>query len=118
VIRGNFAIDSQMQLAGKPSLFTARGFPEQESVSTKGLDDAEALAHPATGAEDVAQTHCPVMGGAINPEVYIEYKGVKIYFCCWGCDDKFLADPEKYIPKLPESVQEKIAKASAEGGQR
>jgi YHS domain-containing protein len=51
------------------------------------------------------------MGGEINPEVYIEYKGVKVYFCCWGCDDKFLAEPEKYIPKLPEAVQQRIRAA-------
>jgi YHS domain-containing protein len=53
------------------------------------------------------------MGSEINPEVYVEYEGVKVYFCCWGCDDKFLAEPEKYIPKLPESVQQRIRAAEA-----
>ena len=46
-------------------------------------------------------------------EVFIEYKGVKIYFCCWGCDDKFLAEPEKYIPKLPAAIQAELRRASA-----
>ena len=48
------------------------------------------------------QTQCPVMGGPINKDIFIEYKGKKVYFCCDGCDDKFLADPEKYLAKLPQ----------------
>ena len=116
VSRGNFAIDSQMQLAGKPSLFTARGLDK----SAPEASDQEAQASTATceppAATDTAeaeQTICPVMGLEINPDVFIEYKGVKVYFCCWGCDDKFRAEPEKYIPKLPESIQKKIQAASA-----
>ncbi|MFH1748275.1 MAG: efflux RND transporter periplasmic adaptor subunit [Planctomycetota bacterium] len=106
VTRGNFAIDSQMQLAGKPSLFAARGVGgDQHKTHT---------ATEMTGMGESKQTHCPVMGGEINPEVFIEYKGVKVYFCCWGCDDKFLAEPEKYIPKLPKAIRAKLISASAE----
>ncbi|MHC4257031.1 MAG: YHS domain-containing protein [Planctomycetota bacterium] len=42
------------------------------------------------------------MGNPINKEVFIEYKGKKVYFCCPGCDEKFTADPEKYLGKLPQ----------------
>lgn len=48
------------------------------------------------------QTVCPVMGGAINKDVFTEYKGEKIYFCCPGCKPKFEKDPEKYVSKLPQ----------------
>jgi YHS domain-containing protein len=41
-------------------------------------------------------------GNPINKELYTEYKGKKVYFCCPGCEDKFKADPEKYITKLPQ----------------
>lgn len=111
VTRGNFAIDSQMQLAGKPSLFAARGFGDaQHEVHAA---HATELATPGNaGSGDSKQTLCPVMGGEINPEVFIEYKGVKVYFCCWGCDDKFLAQPEKYIPKLPAAIRAKLARAA------
>jgi YHS domain-containing protein len=113
VTRGNFAIDSQMQLAGKPSLFAARGFSahgHHGSDMPSGEHDARA----APNEQAPEQTLCPVMGNPINPDVFIEYKGVTVYFCCWGCDDKFLAEPEKYIPKLPKAVQERIR--SAESG--
>ena len=110
VTRGNFAIDSQMQLAGKLSLFAARGFGETQHEAHTALRTEQA-APVSAGQEDSQQTLCPVMGGEINPEVFIEYRGVKVYFCCWGCDDKFLAEPEKYISKLPLIVQERIRAA-------
>lgn len=50
----------------------------------------------------VEQTTCPVMGGAINKAVFVEYQGKKVYFCCAGCEKDFLANPEKYIAKLPQ----------------
>lgn len=49
------------------------------------------------------QTMCPVMTGMkINEKYFVEYKGEKVYFCCPGCDEKFLADPEKYVANLPQ----------------
>lgn len=46
------------------------------------------------------QTKCPVMGGDINKEVFTDYKGYRVYFCCAGCDKKFEAEPKKYLEKL------------------
>ena len=46
------------------------------------------------------QKKCPVMGGDIDKKVFIDYKGRRIYFCCAGCEEKFLADPEKYLNKI------------------
>lgn len=57
----------------------------------------------AAAAETAAeQTKCPVLGGPINKDVFVEYKGKKVYFCCEGCDKTFLADPEKHLAKLPQ----------------
>ena len=53
-------------------------------------------------SEAIEQTTCPVMGGAINKELYAEYKGKKVYFCCPGCEPEFLKNPEKYMDKLPQ----------------
>jgi YHS domain-containing protein len=51
----------------------------------------------------VEQTTCPVMdGNKINPDVFVEYKGIKVYFCCSSCKAKFEADPEKYTANLPQ----------------
>jgi len=48
------------------------------------------------------QTTCPVMGNPINKDIFVEYKGQKVYFCCPACVDQFNADPEKYLDKLPQ----------------
>lgn len=49
------------------------------------------------------QTMCPIMdGNKIDKNVFVEYKGKKVYFCCPVCKGQFDADPEKYISKLPQ----------------
>ncbi|MFZ0034579.1 MAG: YHS domain-containing protein [Sedimentisphaerales bacterium] len=53
-------------------------------------------------AAEAEQTICPVMGGKINKNIFTEYKGKKVYFCCAGCKETFEKDPEKYIAKLPQ----------------
>jgi len=44
-----------------------------------------------------AQTKCPVMGGDITTDSYVDYQGQRVYFCCPGCEGTFLADPDKYF---------------------
>ena len=59
------------------------------------------------------QTNCPVMGGKIDKDVYLDYQGQRVYFCCPSCKETFLKDPDKYFEKmekdgvLVESVQKK-----------
>lgn len=66
------------------------------------------------------QTKCPVSGSAIDPTVSNELPGGEtVYFCCGGCSDKFMANPDKYAPKLAEQgVKVSVAKikAAAESG--
>lgn len=54
------------------------------------------------------QVACPVMGGEIDPEVFVEHKGAKIYFCCKGCDAKFQKDPAKYEAGLKKAYTEQV----------
>jgi len=51
------------------------------------------------------QTTCPIMDAPINKNIFVEYKGKKVYFCCPGCEDKFKAEPQKYLAKLPQFKQ-------------
>ena len=64
------------------------------------------LLSAAAGAFAAAQTTCPVMGGQINKELYADYKGERVYFCCPACLPQFEKDPEKYIKKMKEMGQE------------
>ncbi|GAB4150056.1 MAG: hypothetical protein Kow00107_00410 [Planctomycetota bacterium] len=46
------------------------------------------------------QETCPIMGGKITKDMYVDYKGYRIYFCCGGCPDAFRSDPEKWLKKM------------------
>ena len=46
------------------------------------------------------QTFCPVMGGPIDTTIYVDYKGMRIYFCCKGCIYNFKLTPNLYLKTL------------------
>ena len=49
------------------------------------------------------QTTCPVMGGKIDKQQYVDHDGKRIYVCCAGCIGKIKAEPAKYIAKLEQA---------------
>jgi YHS domain-containing protein len=66
-------------------------------------EHAATASQPAAGTVAIEQKTCPVMeGNPINKNLFVEYKGKKVYFCCAGCPETFLANPEKYLSKLPQ----------------
>jgi YHS domain-containing protein len=56
-------------------------------------------AEKAESVEMKAQTHCPVMGGKINKEVYTDIQGQRVYHCCAGCSKPLRENPDKYFQK-------------------
>ena len=46
-----------------------------------------------------AQTRCPVMGGKIDSTVFTDIQGQRVFHCCPGCQEKLVADPDKYFKK-------------------
>lgn len=52
---------------------------------------------------EVSNPMCPVLTDeVIDPNISTEYAGKRVYFCCAKCRKKFLADPSKYRPNLPQ----------------
>lgn len=52
---------------------------------------------------EIVQEFCPVQTeNLIEPDIYIEYEGEQVYFCCNMCRKKFLANPEEYLEALPQ----------------
>jgi len=49
------------------------------------------------------QTECPVMGGKIDKEIFVDHEGKRIYFCCQACVESFKKDPAVYLKKLEEA---------------
>lgn len=56
------------------------------------------------------QTVCPVMGGAINKEIFADYQGKRVYFCCKSCMPVFEESPERFIEQLESTgiILEKV----------
>jgi YHS domain-containing protein len=46
------------------------------------------------------QVACPVQGGKINKDLYVDYQGQRIYFCCPACIPIFKQNPEAYLKKM------------------
>jgi YHS domain-containing protein len=69
-------------------------------------------------AQGKTQTVCPVLKGNVDKNVYVDYKGQRIYFCCKGCDAEFQKDPEKYLKKMESQgvTLEKSPAAAPKGG--
>ena len=47
-----------------------------------------------------AQTTCPVMGGKIDKNLYVDVEGKRIYVCCGGCVATVKKDPAKYVKEM------------------
>ncbi|MCJ7777006.1 MAG: YHS domain-containing protein [Sedimentisphaerales bacterium] len=75
------------------------------AVKEEAKKEATAVKEEAkktAAAVEVEQTMCPVLEAKIDKNIFTEYKGKKVYFCCADCKAKFEAEPEKYIAKLPQ----------------
>ena len=59
-------------------------------------------AAPAATTPVKAQTTCPVMGGPIDKNVFVDVAGKRIYLCCGGCVDAVKKNPAKYIKILED----------------
>ena len=77
---------------------------KMQDMAKAAEDTAGQMTEKATEmAKETEQTTCPVMdGNKIDKNIFVEYEGKKVYFCCPDCKAKFEADPQKYIAKLPQ----------------
>ncbi len=101
---GNFLIDSQMQLAGNPSLID----PTRIEPGLNNSPPPEVMAAlsqmPAADRELAEQQRvCPVTEyalGSMGVPPVVEVNGQPVYICCEGCRERLLQDPDQYIARL------------------
>ncbi len=48
------------------------------------------------------QVACPVQHGKINKDLYVDYKGQRIHFCCKDCIPIFNKNPEAYLKRMEQ----------------
>lgn len=106
--RGNFLIDSQMQLAGNPSLIDpSRATPKpidpfDIELSKEMIAALSELSHEDRVLAD-EQVICPVtelpLGSmGVPPKVTVD--GREVLMCCAGCEKRLKDAPEKYLANL------------------
>lgn len=144
-IQGNFLIDSQMQLAGNPSLIDPTkdeprfakltadpqqtdantdqwnlppiGTPQlmepqlEPAVTINKQEDkvAELLSELSETDRELVQKQkiCPVADqplGSMGTPIKVNVKGRSVFICCEGCRERLLADPDRYLAKLPREA--------------
>lgn len=63
----------------------------------------------------IVNSMCPVKTDeAVDPEVTLDYAGLKIGLCCNDCRRDFLSDPDAYAANLPEDVRAVLAERKAQ----
>ncbi|HYW79678.1 MAG TPA: efflux RND transporter periplasmic adaptor subunit [Thermoguttaceae bacterium] len=108
---GNFLIDSQMQLAGNPSLINPTKANSSSDLDEADLDEAKSAkllaALSKLSADDRAlaekQRICPVTElplGSMGTPIKVDVNGQPVFICCEGCRTRLLGAPAKYLAKL------------------
>jgi hypothetical protein len=73
-----------------------RKTPPQTQTASPAIADTQS----SLVAQPIPQQTCPIMGGAINTSLFVDYNGKRIYVCCKGCLDAVRKDPQQCIDKL------------------
>ena len=77
---------------------------------------AQEMGAGAEAAQEIVQTTCPVMeGNKIDPNLYTEFRGKRVYFCCKKCKAAFEANPEAYLHRLPQFAADRSREAGPSG---
>ncbi len=79
--------------------FAAGAYCAEEGIRIDDHEDAVvALEHAQT-----TNVVCPVMTDMkIDPNIFADYEGKRVYFCCPNCRAAFRRNPTKYLALLPQ----------------
>jgi len=112
VVSGSFLLDSESQLR-----FDSK-FHQHQEINKSSISDKTSYENEYRKDEKSTEKYlipiriddknlkpfnlfCPVQGEEVELDVpKVLYKGKVYGFCCKGCDDKFIKEPEKYIRNL------------------
>ena len=103
---GNFLIDSQMQLAGNPSLIDpTKAQPKAEVDEAPSAEIIAALSKLSDEDRALAESQriCPVTElplGSMGTPPKVDVQGTPVFICCEGCRGSLLAEPEKHLATL------------------
>lgn len=104
--QGNFLIDSQMQLAGNPSLIDPTKAMPRLDVEPTPLMLVEIMKLPKEDRSKATQQRiCPVTRlqlGSMGPPIKVNVQGRDVFLCCSHCKKRLRDDPEKHLANLSQ----------------
>jgi membrane fusion protein, copper/silver efflux system len=115
VTRGNFLLDSQFQISGKPSLLYPDGISgghgahDHGAASAAGSDEARRIAQNLARLDAADQTLarqqrlCPVTDlalGSMGVPMKLSIEGRDLFLCCGDCKPRVDANPGAILEKL------------------
>lgn len=107
--KGNFLIDSQMQLAGNPSLIDpTKATPTVDLQSSPEMIAALKGLSPNDRRLAEQQQICPVtkmLLGSMGTPLKVDVAGRAIFICCKGCETRLKNDSQTYIAVLEAHAQ-------------
>lgn len=113
VTAGAFLIDAESRLhSNMATQYFGAGSGSRLPESPKRKSDSR-KPEPLSEADQLLvkqQQTCPVTEaplGSMGTPVFTMVQGRKVFLCCKGCEAGLLADPQKYLAKLPKSDAEK-----------
>lgn len=111
VRRGNFLLDSQFQISGKPSLLYPEGMPSGEALAEQGAFSERAAQNLGKlPADDRAlaeqQGRCPVTGnqlGSMGVPVRIAIDGQSLFLCCAACKEQAIEGGQQTLKSIRQA---------------
>lgn len=124
VVSGSFLLDSESELKSisqshqhsgmsEASMSESKDQNSEASKSKKFMNKDDKPVHVSDKNLKPFNLVCPVQGEEIDPDApKVLYKGKVYGFCCKGCDEKFMKDPEKYIRNLSKDGKKFLGEAN------
>jgi len=123
VLSGSFLLDSESQLKFSSSSHQQHNMNQSQMIedrtsydktsTNKNLDETNKPVRVYDKNLKPFNAVCPVQGEEVDPNVpKVLYKGKVYGFCCKGCDDKFVKNPEKYIMNLSSDGKKFLGSAT------
>ncbi len=117
--RGNFLVDSQMQLTGNPSLIDPnKAEPKSGTEPNREVIAALTALSPDDRKLAESQRICPVTMtplGSMGIPLKVDVRGTPVFICCEGCRKRLQKEPDKYLAILASSTSDGSPKTR--GGQ-
>ena len=96
-MKNRWAVMGVMFLVG---LVAVPALAQQEERASCQPGQTASDAPKAESGKLKPQTVCPIMGGKINKDVFVDVAGYRFYACCPPCLAKIKADPAKAVATL------------------